>query len=43
MEMNPFGHSFMNPNEPLVGDEAKYGRDTLTLNYPIEHGIVTNW
>ncbi|VDK64696.1 unnamed protein product [Cylicostephanus goldi] len=26
-----------------VGDEAQYRRDALTLHYPIERGIVTNW
>ena len=26
-----------------VGDEALTKRDTFQLNYPINHGIVTNW
>ena len=30
--------------QTFVGDEiAQIGRDLLTLKYPIEHGIVTNW
>ena len=33
----------MGMKEWCVGDEAKAKREMLTLKYPIQHGIVTNW
>ena len=30
-------------NECFVGDEAQTRRDVLSIDYPMERGLITNW
>ena len=33
----------MGTKDAYIGDEAQCRRGVLSLRYPLEHGIVTNW
>ena len=33
----------MGQKEAFVGDEAQCKRGVLSMKYPIDHGVVTNW
>jgi actin len=39
----PRHQSIMGPSDWYVGDHAQSNREVLSLSYPIERGIVTNW
>ena len=33
----------VNHNDTYVGDEAQVRRGVLSISYPLEQGIITNW
>ena len=35
--------SGINKKDTYIGDEAQRKRGILSLSYPIQHGIITNW
>lgn len=40
---NIVSRSKVDSNECRVGENASTNRDTHSLKYPIEHGVITNW